>query len=416
MKTIWLINPYGPIEGENWREYSFNQFGKFLSNKGYRVIWWTASFSHHFKKQRSEEWKDISVNDNFIIRLVPTTSYKKNFGFGRMYKDFVFGKNTMKRFRNEKQPDLIISAENPITMGLPSYKYAKQNNIPMIYDQMDIWPEFIINSLKSPFDKLAEILFIPVCNRRKKIYDFLSGSIALGKHYLEFMQEVSHSLMDKPNALVYNGIDVSSFREKLSAPVTNEEICNLAKKKNEEIWCVFAGTLGPSYDIETIIRVAERCMQEGYNQYRFIIAGSGPFEDTVREVEKKLDNLNYVGKLLPKDLVPIYGICDIGLSTYSEGSNVDMCDKFYDYTAAGLVVINSLKGEISEHISGEKIGENYRSADVDMFMNALLKYSDKDLLAETKQRSYHVGEQFDMNKQNKKLLDVIQLVLAENKS
>ena len=66
MRTIWLVNPYGPIEGENWREYSFNQFGKFLSDNGYKVIWWTANFSHHFKKYRSNGWKDIEVNENFI--------------------------------------------------------------------------------------------------------------------------------------------------------------------------------------------------------------------------------------------------------------------------------------------------------------------------------------------------------------
>ena len=93
MKTIWLVNPYGPIEGENWREYSFNQFGKYLSQKGFKVIWWTANFSHHFKKYRSESWNDVKVNDNFVIRLVPTNSYKKNISVGRFRKDYVFGKN-----------------------------------------------------------------------------------------------------------------------------------------------------------------------------------------------------------------------------------------------------------------------------------------------------------------------------------
>ena len=79
MKTIWLVNPYGPIEGENWREYSFNQFGKYLSINGFRVVWWTANFSHHFKEFRSSSWEDINVNDNFTIRLVPTNSFKKVF-------------------------------------------------------------------------------------------------------------------------------------------------------------------------------------------------------------------------------------------------------------------------------------------------------------------------------------------------
>lgn len=410
MRTIWLVNPYGPIEGENWREYSFNQFGKYLSANGYRIVWWTASFSHHFKKQRSAGWKDISVNENFIIRLVPTTKYKKNFGFGRMVKDFVFGINASKRFKREKKPDLIIAAENPLTMGNPSYKYAKKHNIPMIYDQMDIWPEFILKTLPSPLRAIAKIAFTPVYAKRKRIYDFLSGSIALGKHYLEFMKEVSPSLNEKPNALIYNGIDVEEFRKQLTGLISNEKIAKL--NKNEEIWCVFAGTLGPSYDIETIIAAATKCIELGYLQYRFIIAGSGPFEEMVSLAEQDLDNLVYVGKLLPKDLIPIYGRCDIGLSTYSAGSNVDMCDKFYDYTAAGLVVINSLNGEIAEHIRNSRIGVNYKPSDLNAFMEALLRYSEKKVLEESKKRSYKIGTNFDMKKQNEKLLNVIERVIT----
>lgn len=407
MRTIWLVNPYGPIEGENWREYSFNQFGKYLSKRGYKVVWWTASFSHHFKKQRSAGWKDILVNENFIIRLVPTTSYKKNFGIGRMLKDFVFGINATKRFKREKKPDLILAAENPLTMGRPSYIYAKKYKIPMIYDQMDIWPEFILKALPKPLSQISRIILTPVYSRRKKIYDFLSGSIALGKHYLEFMKEVSPSLDSKPSALIYNGIDVDNFRVHLQDPITNEKLSALVLNKDNEIWCVFAGTLGPSYDIETILLAAEKCIELGYRQYRFIIAGSGPFEKMVRLAEQKLDNLIYIGKLLPKDLIPIYGRCDIGLSTYSADSNVDMCDKFYDYTAAGLVVINSLNGEIAEHIKNSKIGINYKPSDINMFMSALLSYTDKNALQEGKKRSYEIGTIFDMKKQNEKLFNVI---------
>lgn len=408
MKTIWLVNPYGPIEGENWREYSFNQFGKFLSGKGFNVIWWTASFSHHFKKQRTNGWKDIVVNKRFIIRIVPTTSYKKNFGIGRMYKDYIFGKKAIKKFSESKKPDLIITAENPLTLGKPSYVYAKKNKIPMIYDQMDIWPEFIIDNLKKPLSIIAKIVFIPACKKRKEIYDFLSGSIALGKHYLEFMQDVSPSLKEKPNALVYNGIDVTEFRKHLNDEILDK---NLKSKKSNEIWCVFAGTLGPSYDITGIIECAKRCEKLNYNEYRFIIAGSGPFEEQVKTSQRELSNLVYVGKLLPKDLIPIYGKCDIGLSTYSAGSNVDMCDKFYDYTAAGLAVINSLKGEISEHIRNEKLGVNYIANNVDSFMQALEYLRNNRHLEECKRNSWNTGETFDKNRQNDNLLRVVKTII-----
>ncbi len=408
MKTIWLVNPYGPIEGENWREYSFNQFGKYLSKNGYNVIWWTASFSHHFKKQRSSGWKDIIVNENFIIKLVPTTSYKKNFGLGRMYKDFVFGKNAIKKFKKSEKPDLIIAAENPLTLGVPSYVYAKKNTIPMIYDQMDIWPEFIVSNLKKPFSLFAYLLFIPVCRRRKKIYDFLDGSIALGKNYLEFMKKISPSLKEKPNALVYNGIDVAEFRSHLNDVINCSKLNN---KKSNEVWCVFAGTLGPSYDIRCIIECAKRCEKLGYYDLRFIIAGSGPFENEVRAAEEKLNNLIYVGKLLPKDLIPIYGKCDIGLSTYSAGSNVDMCDKFYDYTSAGLAIINSLKGEISEHITENKLGVNYEANNMESFMEALKYLRDSNVLNACKNNSWNAGMFFDKNRQNENLLKVISEIL-----
>ena len=410
MREIWLVNPYGPIEGENWREYSFNQFGKYLSKNGYKVIWWTASFSHHFKKQRSNGWKDISVNENFIIRLVPTSSYKKNFGLGRLYKDFLFGRNAIKEFNKLNKPDLIIASENPITMGMPSYKFAKANNVPIIYDQMDIWPEFIVNNLKKPFSYIANFIFIPVYKKRKQLYDSLDGSIALGKHYLEFMQTISPSLKNKPNALVYNGIDVDEFRNHLNDEITNSK---LIKKNENEIWCVFAGTLGPSYDIRGNIESAKKCVSLGYSEIHFIIAGSGPFENEVNIADKELDNLTYVGKLLPKDLIPIYGKCDIGLSTYSEGSNVDMCDKFYDYTAAGLAIINSLKGEIFEHIVKEKIGVNYEANNVNSLMEALEYLKNPDNLMICKNNSRKIGLYFDKNKQNENLLHVIKKVLKE---
>lgn len=413
MKTIWLINPYGPIEGEKWREYSFNQFGKYLSQQGFNVIWWTASFSHHFKKQRSYGWKDIEVNNNFIIRLVPTTTYTKNFGLGRLWKDIIFSIRSLKRFKNESFPDIIIANENPICMGKPAFYYANKNNIPIIYDQMDIWPEFFVGVLKFPLNKIAHVLLKPIYSKRKKIYEELNGSIALGKHYLEFMQKISPNLKYKPHVLIYNGIDVKKFRSQLHNNICHSKL--QINKSDNEIWCIFAGTLGPSYDITTIINAAKKCDEQDLKIFKFIIAGSGPLEDIVIEAEENLDNLVYVGKLLPEELIPIYGKCDVGLSTYSKGSNVDMCDKFYDYTAAGLAIINSLKGEIFEHIEKKELGYNYSAGNIKEFMDALLNFTDYNTLKKIKENSINVANIFDKNVQNQKLLSVIEEILNMEK-
>lgn len=407
-KEIWLVNPYGPIEGENWREYSFNQFGKFLSKEGFRVVWWTSNFSHHFKKYRSNGWKDIEVSKDFVIRLVPTSSYKKNFGFGRIRKDRIFAKNFLKYTKTIYKPNLIISADNPLTKGRPSYIYAKSNNVPIIYDQMDIWPEFIIQYSKPYLRWILKIAFSSVIKKRKKIYDNLDGCIALGKNYLDFMFTISPTLKDKPHALVYNGIDVDSFRTHLK----QKSLLNLLpKKQNNKIWCIFAGTLGPSYDIQNLLECAKRFNSDKESPFIFVVAGSGPFEEEIKNTSKLLDNLFYIGKLLPQDLIPIYGLCDIGLCTYSRGSNVDMCDKFYDYTAAGLAIINSLTGEVAHHIAKNKIGINYNAEDCDSLYDALSYFKNRVVLDQSKKSSYDLGTQFDAKEQNAKLLGVIRKII-----
>ena len=149
----------------------------------------------------------------------------------------------------------------------------------------------------------------------------------------------------------------------------------------------------------------------GYKEFRFLVAGSGPLEAEVQKAENRLDNLVYLGKLLPAQLIPIYGLCDIGLQTYSPGSNVDMCDKFYDYTAAGLAVINSLTGEVSEHIEKNRAGINYVAGDVDELFKAIVHFQDKNELEICKSNSFALGMTFDKNKQNEKLLYVIKQII-----
>lgn len=45
-----------------------------------------------------------------------------------------------------EKPDLILYSESPLSFGYAGYKLAKKLSIPVIYDQMDLWPELIINS------------------------------------------------------------------------------------------------------------------------------------------------------------------------------------------------------------------------------------------------------------------------------
>lgn len=409
MKTVWIVGQAGPIEGENWRDYRNNQFGKYLSEEcGFNVIWWTSNFSHHFKKYRSKGWEDIAVNPEFIIRLVPSTGYKKNFSIGRFRCIISFAQNAGKRFKTETPPDLIIG-NCVMTKGYPIFQYSAKHNVPIIVDQGDIWPEFIEKNMGS-LSKIGHLLFAPLYRSRKKNYYNADAYIALGKNYLEFARNVSSNGKSKPYALVYNGIDVVKFEQMAKNPVDSKLIEKIDKKDDEKL-CIFAGTFGPSYDIDTVLKCAERFNREGRN-IKFLFAGSGPKQVDIENMANKYDNIVFLGSLKPNQLIPIYCLCDVGLCTYTSKSNVDMPDKFYDYTAAGLAVVNSLTEEVAEHVINSNVGYNYTANDDNDLYSKIRAITDDDEVLKTmKSNSYSLGKQFDMRIQNKKLYECINKVL-----
>ena len=414
---ILLINPYGPIPipEENWREYRFTIIGNHLSSLGHEVIWYTSSFSHHFKKQRCYDWKDIDVNSLFKIRLVPTPGYKSNRSLNRVIRDWVFGlKVYNERNKRLSKPDLIIYGENPLTFGYAGYKLAKYFKVPVICDQGDLWPEFIINSFPKKSQKLVKFLFSPVFVNRKMIYKGLDGLFALAEPYLSIPLNIAPSLKNKPNVIIYNGIDVVKFREEKSSD-KDFFIKTLPKKLDNDVWFVFAGTLGPSYDILNLLKVAGLLYEESNESIKIIIAGDGPLKREVNEflVTYKGDIVTYVGQLNPENLAELYQKCDVGLSTYTQYSNVEMCDKFYDYTAAGLSIINSLTGQVSKVIEESDIGINYLAGDTAQLHEAMVSLSnDRIKNKEMARRSYDLGMTYDKNMQIEKLGPFIDDVMS----
>ena len=409
-KTVWIIGSAGPIEGENWRDYRDNQFGKYLSQYDYDVVWWTSNFAHHFKKYRSEGWKDIQVTDHFLIRLVPTTSYKKNFGVGRILSLFVFSYRAGKRMEKESTADVVIG-NSVLTRGYPVFSYAKNHKAVSIVDQGDIWPEFIELGF-GRFSRIAHFFFLPIYKARKRNYSDASALIALGKNYLEFARSVAPNGQDKPCALIYNGIDVDQFNEMADAGIS-PELEKKINKQNGDVLCIFAGTFGPSYDITAMLECAAR-FDENDKKVKFVFAGSGPRVLEVEEMAKKHNNIVFVGSLKPAELIPLYKECDIGLCPYTAKSNVDMPDKFYDYTAAGLSIVNSLTEEVADRIRNSGAGLNYTASDsVDLYSKIDKIVSDPDLMETMKRNSKALSAEFDSKVQNGKLVNLIDSLLEE---
>lgn len=406
---IWLINPYGPLPSEGWRDYSFITFGKTLAAAGHDVIWWTSAFSHHFKRHRAADWCDEQICPGFSVRLVPGPGYKRNIGLGRFWRDAVFAWRAYERGKRQPAPDIILYAENPLTMGYAGFSLARHHQCPVVYDQMDLWPELIVNAAPAPLRGFANAILAPVYVRRRRIFRNLDGAIALAEPYLHSVLGERDPDKPIPNMIIYNGVDVGAFRRAMLVPLPEA----LARKMAAEgIKAVFAGSLGPSYDILNLVAVARLLHAEG-SPLRIVIAGDGPLRPDVEAAARELPNLTYLGVLPPALLSAVYAAADIGLSCYTAKSNVEMPDKFYDYSAAGLAIVNSLQGEVASHIAKAGAGIQYEAGDPDSLYAALTALAaDPARLQAAKAASHQCGDRFDSVVQHKGLAAFLESLVA----
>ena len=392
--NIWLINPYGPIPGEGWRDYRFTLLGRNLAARGHQVIWWTGNFSHHFKNFRSQSWKDISVSPGFIIRLVPTTGYTQNISWGRIRFETTFARNLYKIASRSAAPSCIIGTDPPQIIGLTSVLLSKKLHVPLILDVFDLWPELFILALPKYLRYIEPMIFYPLYLIRKSNLKKANGIVSLCETYLNIAKKQTGSISMQSFLIAYNGVDVDEFRSK----PTRGSLSGLSiKKRNDEIWAVYAGSLGNNYDIKTLLLAA--CIMETDKQkIRLLIAGDGPLRyEIIKFIEKnKLKNVIYLGKIAPDELADLYRYCDVGICAYAVESNVAMPDKAYDYMAAGLPILNSLLGEFEQLLINRKMGLNYVAGNVKSLKENLeLFIFDEENRKTMARNSYLAAKDFD---------------------
>jgi glycosyltransferase involved in cell wall biosynthesis len=406
---IWFVNPYGPIPGEGWRDYRFTLLGRALAARGHDVTWWTANFAHHFKSFRSKGWEDRLDSPGFTIRLVPTVGYAQNISLRRVAFEAKYAQNLLQQSKGMAAPDLIIGVDPPQVAGWAARTLAKRYRAKLVIDVFDLWPELFELALPQRMRRFSKIIFAPLYAMRKRSYRAADAITALCEQYLAKAKAES-GRTDQPASLFFNGIDVDAFRQTMHSGRDKNDIRSEFGVRNDALIAIYAGSLGPNYDIPTLLACGEQLRQKNEN-VQLIIAGSGPLESTVISAVEKIGSqwIHFVGKVSPERLTHLYSVCDIGLCAYAPLSNVGMPDKFYDYTAAGLSILNSLKGELSEIILRKGIGNNYKAGDSIELTKMLVEMaSNHKSIVDMKFLSYDSAFEYDSKLQYKAMADFVE--------
>jgi glycosyltransferase involved in cell wall biosynthesis len=401
---VWIVNPYGTLPGEGWSDYRSTFLARALVRSGHTVVWWLSNFEHRSKRQRAADWEDRTIEPGFTARIVPSTTYSRHISVARIRYEEGFARNLAERARDEEMPDAVVLAEPALFYGGPVLALLTARPTPLIVDVIDLWPELFQLALPPAARRMGALLFAPLYARRRRLFRAADAVVAVARDYLQLgltMTTVKHS------EVVYWGVDAQASRDAAM------ESASPLRRDDSVTTIVYAGTLGPNYDIPTILEAARR-LHAGRAAVRFAIAGDGPLASMVADAARELPNVLFLGRLAPVEVSRLYQNCDLALSSYVGQSTVSMPIKVYDYLAAGLPIINSLRRDLGALIVERGIGACYAAEDAEALRDTILRLAgDAGMRDRMRSNALMVSREFEVSAQYQRFVDLIEATVRD---
>ncbi len=403
--NIWIVNPYGTLPGEGWREYRSSMLARALTERGHCPTWFLSNFEHRSKTYREGISSDPAL-PGVAIYCLPSTPYSRNISLARIRYERSFGRAFAAISPTLPKPDAIVLAEPSIFFGDPVIRFAQKNAIPLIVDILDLWPEMFSLAMPEPFRRFAAPLFAPLYARRRRLLRKAAGVVGCTAGYADMARAVA----DRPVETIYLGVDVADLRSAMADIPTHRQLPAF-----DGLTCVYAGTLGEAYDIPCLAAAVEKIAATG--RVRIVIAGAGPEKARLETLAKRYPQaLIFLGELPSEELGAIYAQSQIGLCSYAPDSAVEMPVKLFDYLAAGLGFITSLDGEI-RHLIDVGAGMYCRAGDPDSLADLLLQASKDPVLTISMQNTaWSLAEKFDKYRQHDIFVDFIETIYKNNEN
>lgn len=318
-----------------------------------RVTVITSDFNHGQKSQRQS--MPSTVNGNSIIYL-PVPKYKKNLSIARIYSHYCFARRLKKYLYSLKEkPDMVYCAMPASSPALVAGKYCEKNNIPFVVDVIDLWPNSLIPL--SPYKRLIEGFVYPWKQISAKAYSKASYISAESKEYMKEAQRYNPNV---PASYTYLGVDIDRTRKLIESAVVD-----IPPKPKDEIWLCYGGSLGNSYDFDSILNAIRAIDRAGF-KYKMWFVGGGEKEEKIRTYASKYGlNVEITGRIAYNNYLKYLNICDIAFNSFLPDTLVVHSYKFNDYVACGCYIINSLKGETAELIEESGIGITYTPSTIE---------------------------------------------------
>ncbi|MBO5066454.1 MAG: glycosyltransferase family 4 protein [Clostridia bacterium] len=348
-----------------------------LAEKGHEVDVVT-SFPNYPMGEIYEGYKNCAHKEELIngvnVHRIFTIGRKSGFLFRLLnYYAFSFS-STLFVNKLKKAYDVVFVYQlSPVLMANAGIRYKKKHNKKLLLYCLDLWPD----SLTLGGIKKGSLIYNYFKKKSAKIYNRADRILVSSKMFEQYFYEMFRICGQKIDYLPQYAEDVFVPDSHKDSTVTN---------------ITFAGNIGKTQSVETILYAAERLKNENII-FNFYGDGSGLADlKALAENKLKLNNVIFHGRISLNEVARKYAESDGLIVTLSDNPVLSMSfpGKIQTYMAAGKPVIGAVNGEAAEIIKEARCGFCAKAEDVDGLVDCIKQFmeSDKIKLGKNARRYY----------------------------
>lgn len=374
MKKIAIVSLgylWFPCESGTSRFYDI---ARAFVSAGYEVECITTGFQH-FKKAPRNRHLIYDQGYPFKITFIDVPAYKKNVGIGRVMSNRTAATNVngylLAHIKEYNAVYVSIPANNIAAIVT---KICRRNNVPVVVDIEDLWPEAMSMVIKS---KLIRTVLLHSFVRDAEItYRNANGIIGTSEDYTE--RAFKKRAKDIPAKTVYVGCNLSEFDA--GVDYYKDEI----DKHEGEFWVSYAGSISTSYDIRTLIDAVYALKDKNVHA---MIMGTGSQKEKLEEYSKDMENIHFLGFTQYPKMAAILSKSDVVVNSFVKGAPQSIVNKIGDYLASGKPMLNTLENPIfCKLVEDNGVGVNVEPGNVEALIECI------ELLREDNKLSKKCGE------------------------
>lgn len=360
---IWIVTigePL-PIDGESPRLHRSGILIDYLLKRGHVITWWNSDFDHQNRHLRYRKTTILKYTERYEIVLLHGGGYKNNVSWQRIKDHQTVAAEFVRLAKHHTAPDVIVASFPTIELCEAALAYGRANNIPVIIDYRDMWPEAFVNLIPKILHPIGNMLFSPVHKRVSKIFQLADGIVGISKPFADAALSKAGRELGKNDAVIHLGYPGSSVNQ-----TTKEDTRLFWKERgieaSNEIFriCFFGNIARRNLKLSPVIQAADLLKKRNI-PVQFIFCGKGDgLQQYLKEAEG-ISSIIFPGFINAHQIRSLMSISDVGILPYSPSVdfNNSIPNKAIEYLSGGLPVLTSLYGHLGELLTKHDCGYIY---------------------------------------------------------